>query len=105
LKRQPNLHRVEVKGAYTDEGLSNTLGYLWTRWNRQARQSWRRLFAQAARHSVTATTPELRTPPGEWAVQYESHPQFAPLAGFELIDRFRYPVWQAKPIEPPQQVK
>ena len=37
LKRQPNLHRVEVKGAYEGEGLANTLSHLWSQSNRQAR--------------------------------------------------------------------
>jgi uncharacterized protein YfaS (alpha-2-macroglobulin family) len=104
LKRQPNLHRIEVKGTYTGEGLSNVLGHVWTQWNRQARHAWRRLFARGTRTAVTATVPEAKTPPGEWAVAYAAHPQWAPLAGFDVVDRFRYPVWQARPIEPPKQV-
>ncbi len=104
LKRQPNLHRVEVKGAYEGEGLANTLSHLWSQSNRQARQSWQRLFASGARKAVTMHAPETRAPRGNWTVEYESAPQFAPLKGFELVDRFRYPVWQARPIEPPKQV-
>src|SRR2546425_676090 len=104
LKRQPNLHRVEVKGAYEGEGLANTLSHLWSQWNRQARQSWQRLFASGARKAVTTHAPETKAPRGNWTVAYESAPQFAPLKGFELVDRFRYPVWQARPIEPPKQV-
>src|SRR5436190_1296472 len=104
LKRQPNLHRVEVKGAYEGEGLANTLSHLWSQSNRQARQSWQRLFASGARKAVTMYAPETRAPRGNWTVEYESAPQFAPLKGFELVDRFRYPVWQARPIEPPKQV-
>src|SRR5207249_4902083 len=104
LKRQPNLHRVEVKGAYEGEGLANTLSHLWSQWNRQARQSWQRLFVSGARKAVTMRAPETRAPRGNWTVEYESAPQFAPLKGFELVDRFRYPVWQARPIEPPKQV-
>src|SRR2546425_3527737 len=105
LKRQPNLHRVEVKGAYEGEGLANTLSHLWSQWNRQGRQSWQRLFASGARKAVTTHAPETKAPRGHWTVAYESAPQFAPLKGFELVDRFRYPVWQAKPVEPPAQVK
>src|SRR5256885_7963058 len=29
FRSQPNLHRVEVKGAYEGEGLANTLSHLW----------------------------------------------------------------------------
>lgn len=105
LERQPNLHRVEVKGAYTGEGLANTVSHLWSAWNRQARRSWQRLFAAGTRKAVTARAPETKAPPGDWAVEYESAPQWAPIAGLPLVDRFRYPVWQAKPVEPPAQVK
>ncbi len=105
LKRQPNLHRVEVKGAYTGEGLANTLSHLWGAWNRQARRSWQRLFAAGTRKAVTTAAPETKAPPGDWAVDYESAPQWAPIAGLPMVERFRYPVWQAKPMEPPAQVK
>jgi hypothetical protein len=105
LKRQPNLHRVEVKGTYTGEGLANTVSHLWSEWNRQARRSWQRLFAAGTRKAVTTHAPETKAPPGNWSVEYESAPQWAPIAGLPLVDRFRYPVWQAKPLEPPAQVK
>src|SRR3989441_10687583 len=91
LKRQPNLHRVEVKGAYEGEGLANTLSHLWSQWNRQARQSWQRLVASGARKAVTMDAPEARAPRGGSTVEYESAPQVAPLEGLELGDRFRYP--------------
>ncbi|HEV8585116.1 MAG TPA: MG2 domain-containing protein, partial [Methylomirabilota bacterium] len=105
LKRQPNLHRVEVKGTYTGEGLANTVSHLWGAWNRQARRSWQRLFAAGTRKAVTTAAPETKAPPGNWTVEYESQPQWAPIAGLPVVDRFRYPVWQAKPMEPPAQVK
>jgi uncharacterized protein YfaS (alpha-2-macroglobulin family) len=105
LKRQPNLHRVEVKGRYTGEGLANTVSHLWSEWNRQARRSWQRLFAEGARKAVTTQAPETKAPPGGWAVDYESQPQWAPIPGLPVVDTFRYPIWQAKPIEPPAQVK
>ena len=34
--------------------------------------------------------------------RFESNPQFAPLKGYPLVSRFRYPIWDAKEIEPPK---
>src|SRR5207247_1883211 len=48
--------------------------------------------------------PETSAPRGKWTVEYESAPPFGQLKGFELVDRFRYSVWQARPIGPPKQV-
>jgi uncharacterized protein YfaS (alpha-2-macroglobulin family) len=105
LKRQKNLHRVDVRGAYAGEGLANALSHLWTSWNRRARWAWQQLFAAPARRTMTAHAPELRQTRQAWRTTRERHPQFTPLPGFELVERFRYPVWQAKPIEPPRNTK
>jgi uncharacterized protein YfaS (alpha-2-macroglobulin family) len=104
LKAQPNLHRVQVKPVHVGEGAGNTLRYLWTSWNRRARASWQLLFTAEARQAVTARAPELRSPAGGWRVAFQHPPQFVPLPGFELVDRFRYPVMDARPIEPPKDV-
>ena len=106
LKTHKNLHRVEVRGRYAGEGLANTLRYLWDNWNQKARYAWQRLFSQEARQTVTKEAPELKTPRSIGKpTEFEHNPQFAPLPGFELVDRFRYPLWQAKPIEPPKDLK
>jgi uncharacterized protein YfaS (alpha-2-macroglobulin family) len=36
---------------------------------------------------------------------FANHPQYKPLKGFEMVDSFRYPIWQSRPIEPPKGVK
>lgn len=36
---------------------------------------------------------------------YDAQPQYAPIPGLPLVSQFRYPLWDAKPIEPPQDVK
>jgi alpha-2-macroglobulin len=106
LKRQKDLHRIEVKGQRIGEGLANTLRYVWDSLNRNARYAWGRLFSSEARKTVTAQAPELKRHPamGKPTV-FEHNPQFEPLRGFDLIDRFRYPLWEAKPIEPPRDVR
>ncbi|QNB00160.1 MG2 domain-containing protein [Massilia sp. Se16.2.3] len=106
LKKQRNLHRIEVAGNYRGEGLANTLRYLWDSWWKQSRMVWRKLFTAEARRAVTSTQPKLST--GEAIFRptvFAHHPQYKPLAGFEMVDSFRYPLWQARPIEPPKGVK
>ena len=73
-------------------------------WNRGARQSWQRVFSPDARRAVTAQAPDVKAPRAGWPVELRHEGQFAPLPGFELVDRFRYPVMDAKPIEPPRDV-
>ncbi|QJE01817.1 alpha-2-macroglobulin family protein [Massilia forsythiae] len=106
LKKQRNLHRIEVAGNYQGEGLANTLRYLWDSWWKKSRLLWRRIFTGDARRAVTETHPALRTDDaiGRPTV-FAHHPQYKPLKGFEMVDSFRYPVWQARPIEPPKGVK
>jgi uncharacterized protein YfaS (alpha-2-macroglobulin family) len=106
LKHQRNLHRVEVTGNYQGEGLANTLSYLWDTWWKQSRLAWRRIFSSAARHAVTQAQPALATNAaiGQPTV-FANHPQYKPLKGFDLVDSFRYPIWHARPIEPPKGVQ
>lgn len=103
LERQRNLHRIQVEGLPREEGLTNTLSHLWDRWYRASRLAWRRIFSAQARASVTAQAPELKTSP-KGVTEFVSPPQFSPLPGYDVVERFRYPVHRARPIEPPAQV-
>ncbi len=37
--------------------------------------------------------------------RYVQNNQFSPLKKYPLVEQFRYPLWQAKPVEPQQGVK
>jgi uncharacterized protein YfaS (alpha-2-macroglobulin family) len=106
LKKQKNLHRIMLEGQYQGEGLSNTLSYLWDNWYGKSRRVMQRTFSLDTRQEVTSALPELKigealTAPSKFVVQ----PQFAPLKNLPLISQFRYPLWDAQPIQPPAQVK
>lgn len=102
LKGQKNLHRVEVKPNYRGEGLANTLSYLWDSWYKQTRRSWQRILSFDAREKAVKHAPQLSEAGAmSQPTHFEQSPQFAPLEGFALLSRFRYPLWQAKPIQPP----
>lgn len=106
LKGQKNLHRVQVSPNYRGEGLANTLSYLWDSWYQQTRRSWQRILSTDTREKALTQAPQLKigavlTRP----TRFEQNPQFAPLKGYELVDRFRYPLWDAKPIQPPKGVE
>ncbi|HEY2993127.1 MAG TPA: alpha-2-macroglobulin [Methylomirabilota bacterium] len=105
LATQRNLHRIEVPSVYAGEGAANGLRYLWSQWHRQARDSWHRLFAAPARQAVVARAPEVRSDPARWPVDPIYPAQFTPLPGYPVVDRFRYPLAQARPIEPPKDVR
>ncbi|GLK89131.1 alpha-2-macroglobulin family protein [Pseudomonas turukhanskensis] len=106
LKRQKNLHRVVAEGEFKGEGLANTLSYLWDNWYRKSRRVMQRAFSYESRKNVTEEAPELKmgtaiaTP-----TQYENTPQFAPMKGLPLVAQFRYPLWDAKAIQPPKGVE
>ena len=106
LQKQRNLHRVEVAGAYTGEGLSNALSRVWDKWWVQSRMAWRKLFTSEAKVAVTSQAPGAKTHPhiGRDTPE-QAHPQYAPLKGLPLEGAFRYPVDIARPIEPPKGVK
>ncbi|WUR13551.1 alpha-2-macroglobulin [[Empedobacter] haloabium] len=106
LKKQRNLHRVQVVGNYQGEGLANTLRFLWDSWWKQSRLAWRRLFSPEARRAVTGEQPRLATSEAiRRPVVFANHPQYKPLKGFDMVDSFRYPIWKAKPIAPPKGVQ
>jgi uncharacterized protein YfaS (alpha-2-macroglobulin family) len=107
LKKQRNLHRIQVDGNYQGEGLANALSFLWDSWWKQSRLAWRRIFSSEARHAVTSNQPGLATN-GEAMKRptvFANNPQYKPIKGFELVDSFRYPIWHAKAVEPPKGVK
>lgn len=109
LQQQKNLHRVQTDGNYVGEGMSNTLSYLWDSWYKRSRRMWQSLFSKEARQAVVKTAPELRTPRAQYQqTDFRPQPQYEPLAkenGFELVHRFRYPIFQAQSIKPLEGVK
>ncbi|WP_432380590.1 alpha-2-macroglobulin family protein [Duganella sp. P38] len=106
LKKQRNLHRIQVEGNYQGEGLANTLSYLWDSWWKQSRLAWRKLFSADARRTVTKEQPQLATNAAiRKPTVFANHPQYKPIKGMEMVDSFRYPIWQARAIAPPKGVK
>lgn len=106
LRKQPDLHRVRIPGRYDGEGLANAMNYVWDVWYKKSRLAWQRIFPADARTKATARVPLLKqTPPHTYRTEFEDNPQFKPLAGLPMISRFRYPLNQAKPIEPPKEAK
>ncbi|WP_372240831.1 MULTISPECIES: alpha-2-macroglobulin family protein [Pseudomonas] len=106
LKRQKNLHRVVSDGQFKGEGLSNTLAYLWDNWYRKSRRVMQRAFSYESRKQVTEEVPELKMGTAIAApTPYDAQPQFALIPGLPVVSQFRYPLWQAKPIQPPEGVK
>ena len=102
LKRQKNLHRVVSDGQFKGEGLSNTLAYLWDNWYRKSRRVMQRAFSYESRKQVTEEVPELKMGTAIAApTPYDAQPQFALIPGLPVVSQFRYPLWQAKPIQPP----
>ncbi len=106
LQRQRNLHRIQVDAKPADEGVANTLTHLFDSWSVKARDAWRGVFSGAARGSVTKAEPALKTSPHlHEPSSFEDPPQFAPLPGLPVVERFRYPVQHAQAIEPPKDIK
>lgn len=106
LGKQKNLHRINVEAVPAEEGLANTLNFLWDRAWQSTRRIFRRIFSSESRQAVVTQAPELHASPQSKAPTEFTHaPQFKPLPGFDLVGRFRYPVHAAQPIEPPKGVK
>ncbi|WP_272896777.1 alpha-2-macroglobulin family protein [Aeromonas cavernicola] len=106
LKRQKNLHRVLVQGQFSGEGVANTLSYLWDNWYSKSRRVMQRAFSYSSRQSVTEVLPELKMGNATGApTRFTPQPQYAYMPGLPLISEFRYPLWDAKPIAPPSDVK
>jgi hypothetical protein len=103
LKTQKNLHRPDVKGKYEGEGLSNVLTYLWDSWYKKSRLAWQRVFSTKAREAAVREVPELKQTPGHtYKTKFTHENQFRPLDGMEIVESFRYPIWQAQTVQPPK---
>lgn len=107
LKRQKNLHRIDVKGDYAGPGLANALTRIWDNWWMESRSAWRELFSREARQAVTEQAPGVRSHPlvNQSSPPEKLHPKYRPLKAHTLVDSFRYPVQFAQPIKPPAGVK
>lgn len=106
LKKQPNLHRIQVQANYRGEGAANTLSYLWDSWYKSSRRSWQRLLSADSRRAATEVAPELSTSRHiDAPTRYENPNRFAPISHLPLVAEFRYPLWQAAGIQPPKGVK
>ncbi|MEX1707732.1 hypothetical protein, partial [Escherichia coli] len=97
---------VLAEGQLKGEGLSNTLPYLWDHWYLKSSQVMQRDFSYESRQQVTQAVPDLTMGQAKPApTPYDAQPKYAPIPGLPLVSQFRYPLWDAKPIEPPQDVK
>ncbi|MGH8553818.1 MAG: hypothetical protein ACRERS_11025, partial [Methylococcales bacterium] len=106
LKTQKNLHRILKEGHFKGEGLSNTLAFLWDNWAAKSRRVMQRVFSYETRKQVTAEVPQLKM--GNALLEptrFQPMPRFDTIPGLPLVTQFRYPIWDAKPIEPPKDVK
>ncbi|HBA8424767.1 TPA: alpha-2-macroglobulin family protein [Escherichia coli] len=106
LRQQKNLHRIVVQPQYLGDGLNNTLTWLWDNWYGKSRRVMQRTFSSQSRQNVTQALPELQL--GNAIIKpsrYVQNSQFSPLKKYPLVEQFRYPLWQAKPVEPQQGVK
>jgi len=109
LKQQKNLHRIKTDGNYIGEGLANSLSFLWDDWYKKSRRVWQNIFTPQVRQDVTKEVPQLKTPPNfNKRTEFSNPVQFSLLSeknGFHFIERFRYPLLHAQPIQPPAGVK
>jgi uncharacterized protein YfaS (alpha-2-macroglobulin family) len=102
LKGQKDLHRIQVNGDYVGEGLANTVSFLWDKWFKKSRMVFQQIFTGNARQAVIDAAPTLKQPPpASYHTRFHADPQYRVLKQFEMIDRFRYPMEEAKPIAPP----
>jgi uncharacterized protein YfaS (alpha-2-macroglobulin family) len=106
LRAQRNLHRVASKAIHVGDGAGQTLNYLYDSWTKQTRRSWQRILSTPARQAATQRYPGLSMGdyPGQ-PTRFAQDIQFKPIAGMRLETRLRYPMWAAKPIAPPKDLK
>ena len=106
LRQQQNLHRVGTQAMYVGDGAGQTLNYLYDSWNKQTRRSWQRIIATPARQQAVRQAPGLTF--GDSMLKPTQHGQdvkFGRMPGFDLVQRFRYPLGAAKPVAPPKDLK
>jgi uncharacterized protein YfaS (alpha-2-macroglobulin family) len=105
LQAQTNLHRIYVKAVPKPAGLWNSVVAVWDRVTRSARLLWRSLFSEDARRGTVDVVPDLHQRPDLMT----GHPRtpesvYQPLAGFDQVGRFRYPLQFGKDITPAEAV-
>lgn len=103
LKAQKNLHRINTKYNYKPKGLvSNALSYVWDSFYKKSRLAWQRILSFNARKSATETNKSFRQKPAHtYRTEFKNYKQFRKIKGFDLLSEFRYPLTEAKPIQPP----
>lgn len=106
LSKQKDLHRPTLKGNYQGEGLSNAFNYLWDRWFKVSRIALQNIFSLFIREKVVAHNANLHQGLERSArTHFKHNPQFQRVSGFEVVEEFRYPFWDAKSIQPPEDTK
>ena len=101
LKSQSNLHRPSIKANYKGENILNPMVFLWDIGFKKSRLVMRHLLSEAARVSFLHESPEMRYKrPNSYERKYKHNSQFGKLSQFKRVSRFRYPIWQAKPLDP-----
>ncbi len=101
LTSQRNLHRPSITGNFTGEGLSNPMIFIWDNWYKKSRLTMRSILSQRARTLFLRESPEMHyVHPESYQSKYAHNSQFGKLSDFKRIDRFRYPIWHAKPLDP-----
>lgn len=102
LSNQKDLHRPTLKGNYQGEGLSNALNYLWDKWFKISRLTFQNIFSYFVRSKAVEHNANLhQSLPREQRTHFKPNPQFKRVAGYEVVEEFRYPFWKAKNIQPP----
>ena len=101
LAKQPDLHRIQIQGLPKATPLMPILEYVWDANLKRSRMSWQRIFSAETRQAVVKEQPQLRIPaktllsptPMQQSIRFEA------LKEYPLHSQFRYPLWQAKPIQ------
>ena len=103
LTEQKNLHRITTKYNYKPKGLIlNALSYVWDSFYKKSRLTWQRILSFNARKSATKIKQSFRQKPAyTYRTEFSHYKQFREIKGFDLLTEFRYPLTEAKPIQPP----
>ncbi len=106
LKKQKDLHKLDLKGDFRGDGAANAAAFLWDEWYVRSRRAWQRVFSSDSRTAVTKAAPALKAPAlGHQQHIYKAVRQYKLLDGFELVSEFRYPLQVAQPIDPKQEAR
>lgn len=107
LQKQPDLHRIQLKGSHRGPSIAPAMSYLWDSAIKSSRLSWQRIFSAQTRQEVIKKHPELKIQSKTLytATKFEQRVQYNPLDEYPIITQIRYPLWQAKPISAPEDVK